>query len=967
MTANSGPRPNRVPYNDWRKVRLPALGRFTPTRPVSVVVPSHGTPAATLARTFAALEGQTYPRRLFEVVLVDDGSTPPLAPPATPLSIRLVRQPRCGFGLARARNAGARAAAHDILLFLDADVLVEADWLVAHARWHHTVADVVTVGRYADVAAAGVDPEAIRGRLGSLADMFSASAAVPRPGEEHLLRTNMLTTRADDPYRALLGGNFGIGHPFYEQVGGHDESFQRWGLEEIEFGYRAHARGGLFAPVPEAFGWHQGQATAGERAEHRRNLKLQRAKCANLIAHGAMRRAQPGRGYAVPAHVVTLAADAWLWSGDGIDRLLGAVATALADRESDLVVRVQAPGQPDSGDGAVWLREMFGADPRVRVAAKPALDEYPLSPFHVTVPPAAVARGFGRNLVRRLRRRLDSAVRAEVALPGGGVVSITRVWVLHRAGRLGAPPMEFGEVKALPLRVLGRKVSRHHAEAEPIGYPTAVERLRDRAREVRGGGELVAFAHWLVALARRRRAAGGSACQVRGGLGSSAPPTLWQRGIGRLRVAWWRLRSARRRARALASHAVGSAIPGSAFDLAGFNPIGWRRPEMRANRDTVAALGPLTRLPPGSRATRVVRPGDLRRLRRISHVEDIAALHRDVGTRARALARLAGAGVATHLLDRCRRLESLLGAELFELMASPPPDGDWTRRELHDVRMQRASLRQHSSWAHARRLGKLPFPALSVLLATKRPRLLGWTLAGVARQTYPSIELILGLHGGGFEGVEQRLEAFPHPCTIVRAEAAEPLGAVLRRLGAAASGTLVAKMDDDDLYGPNHLWDLVLAREYSQADLVGKWLEFVYLAERDRTISWRNGASERYQTSQLAGPSLLLARDILDQAGGWQPTSSGVDRALQLDVLRVGGRVYRTHSAGMLMIRHGHGHTWDDATTRSFLARADRVWPGFDPSRAGVEPLPQFHPALASPSDQDPSSGGADGARMFST
>ena len=927
---------------------MPALGEFAPTRPVSVVVPSYGTPAATLARTFAALEGQTYPRRLFEVVLVDDGSTPPLVPPATPLSVRLVRQPRRGFGLARARNAGARAAAHDILLFLDADVLVEADWLAAHARWHHTVADVVTVGRCADVTVAGLDAEAIRGRPGSLAALFGARSAVPRPGEEHLLRTNMLTTRADDPYRALLGGNFGAGRPFYEQVGGHDESFQRWGLEEIEFGYRAHTRGGLFAPVPEAFGWHQGQATEAEHVERQRSLKLQRTKCANLIAHGAMRRAQPGRGYAVPAHVVTLAADASLWRGDGIDRLLGAVATALADRESDLVVRVQAPGQADGGDGAVWLREMFGADPRVRLAAKPALDEYPLSPFHVTVPPAAVARGFGRNLVRRLRRRLGSAVRAEVALPGGGVVSITRAWALHRAGRVGAPSTEFGEAKALPLRVLGRALSRHRAEAEPIGYPTAAERLRDRAREVRGCRELAAFARWLVALARRRRVAGGYARQVRRGLGSSAPPALWRRGLGRLRVAWWRLRSARRgrRARALAGHAVGRAAPDPAFDLTGFNPIGWRRPEARANRDTVAALGALGRLPPGSRATRVVRPGDLRQLRRISHVEDIAALHPDVNTRARVLARLAGAGVATHLLDRCRRLESLLGAELFGLMSSPPPGGDWTRRELHGVRMQRASLRQHASWARARRLGALPFPALSVLLATKRPRLLGWALAGVARQTYPGIELILGLHGGGFAGLERHLEAFPHPHTVVRAEAAEPLGVVLRRLGSAASGTLVTKMDDDDLYGPDHLWDLVLAWAYSQADLVGKWLEFVYLAESDRTITWQNGASERYQTGQLAGPSLLLARDTLGRVGGWQPASSGVDVALQRDVLRAGGRVYRTHGAGMLMIRHGQDHTYD-ATTRCFLARADRAWPGFDPRRAGAEPLLQFHPALA--------------------
>lgn len=945
MTATPCPVPNRAPRNDWRQVPLPALAEFAPTRPVSVVIPSYNTPTATLARTFAALEGQAYPPGLFEVVLVDDGSSPPLVPPPTPLAVKLLRQARRGFGLARARNAGAAAAKHDILLFLDADVLVEADWLAAHARWHHAVSDVVTVGRYADVAVDGLDAEGIRARAGSLAQLLAGRAAAPRPGAEHLLRTNMLTT-ADDPYRALLGGNFGVGRPFYALVGGHDESFRRWGFEEIEFGYRAHTRGGLFAPVPEAFGWHQGLATEAERAERRRSLDLQRAKCANLIAHPAMRGPQPGRSYAVPGHVVTLAADASLWRRDGIERLLVAVATVLADRESDLVVRVQAPAQP-GGDGAVWLREAFGADPRVYIAAKPALAEYPLAPFHIVASPPAVARGFGRDLVRRLRRRLAGAVRAEVAFPGGGTVSITRTWALHRAARVGgAAPADFGDAKTLPRRVLGRALADRRATAESLGHPTAAQRLRVRVREVRGWRELAAFARWSWAIAPRRLRRRAAQAVPR------LPPSLWQRGIGRLRVAWWRLQRARRsrRARAAAGGKRADAGGGTApaFDLAGFHPIGWQRPQARAKRDAVAALGPLRLLPPTGRASLVVRRGDLRRLRQISHLEDVAALHPDVVARARVLARLAGAGVATHLLDRCPRLEALLGRELFGLMVSPPASGDFAERELHGVRMQRAALREHSAWACECRLGRRAFPTLSVLLATKRPHLLKWAVAGVARQTYPSIELILGLHGDGFNGLERHLAAFPHPHTVVRAAAAEPLGGVLGRLSAAASGAFVTKMDDDDLYGADHLWDLMLAREYSQADLVGKWLEFIYLARRDRTIAWQNGASERYQTSHLAGPSLLLARDTLERAGGWRPATSGVDAALQRDVLRAGGRLYRTHSAGMLMIRHGRHHTWDDAAAPPFLARADRAWPGFDPHRAGVEPLPNFHPGLAS-------------------
>ena len=126
----AGPRPAAVRCNDWRRVRLPEAATFEPTLPVSVVVPCYEAPDA-LALTLAGLEGQAWPRGLFEVVIVDDGSEPPLKLPALPVSapleVKLVRQERRGFGLARARNAGARAAAHPILVFLDGDVITGID------------------------------------------------------------------------------------------------------------------------------------------------------------------------------------------------------------------------------------------------------------------------------------------------------------------------------------------------------------------------------------------------------------------------------------------------------------------------------------------------------------------------------------------------------------------------------------------------------------------------------------------------------------------------------------------------------------------------------------------------------------------------------------------------------------------------------------------------------------------------
>ena len=161
--------PAGVRGNDWRELSVAAPDRFEPELPVSVVIAYYEAPEA-LELTLAALEGQTYPRELFEVVIVDDGSSEPLvAPTGSPLAVRVVHQEDRGFGLARARNTGARAANCEILVFLDCDMMPEAGWLAEHARWHHAACDALTLGFRTHVEVDGIDAAMVRTRPGSLA------------------------------------------------------------------------------------------------------------------------------------------------------------------------------------------------------------------------------------------------------------------------------------------------------------------------------------------------------------------------------------------------------------------------------------------------------------------------------------------------------------------------------------------------------------------------------------------------------------------------------------------------------------------------------------------------------------------------------------------------------------------------------------------------------------------------------
>ena len=1021
-TATHAPRPNTVRYNDWRQVEVPAVDAFKPTLGVSVVVPYFEAPDK-LALTLAGLEGQSYPRQLFEVVIVDDGSQPPLEQPTSQLNLKVVHQEKRGFGLTRARNNGARAACHDILVFLDGDMIPEAGWLEAHARWHHVVADALTLGFYARVSVEGVDPDTIRHRPASLKELFSDRESDPPWTERQVVRTDNFTSKHDDLFRAVSGGNLGIGKAYFDALGGFEESFDRHGSEDTEFGYRGQTCGGLLVPTPDAFAWHQGRWIE-DRAAKRKNATTQGAKLSNLIAHPDYRRESPGRSFAVPRYVVTIQAD------QGAAQVLDLAEQVLADPLHDLVVRIEMPDEADDDDRA-WLEDTLEPDPRVRVAPKLcALEEFPASPFHVDLPAGTT---YQPGLLDYLHGALGTAVQASHTLADGCSVSITRTWARHRARRTGQQAEDFGDTRTLeepPSRARMRR-SRSSARPEPASADQGSSPLARvvaearRIRDIRSAGRFLKWlsqgVRWWVVRGRKVRAQGRRDRRAQqpikhGDLSGPMSRVLAEaRNVRGLRTgrsfAGWLIRKsrwwianpkARRQASSPAplhpgaSYSLGaeivalgeraqavfaassrvahrvedgrhvdivladtpSAAPAGgaptvilselphlavpAFDPRVHNPIGW----VRSVENRVAALGPRDLLPPGVKANRSLDAADQEVLRRIHHLEDVQAFHPDPVVRAGVLVRLAAMGVPVHIADQAPGLAALLGAELFDLMTADVSYAENPNaRELFSIRLRRIALREHSLGSRARQVCETVLedptqpPAVSVLLATMRPECLSWAVSNVVKQTYPRLELVLALHGPAFEKVDVDRIVADCPTTILRLSEKHSLGSVLNAAVSASTGTLVTKMDDDDLYGADHVWDLVLAREYSGAELVGKGAEIAYASGPDRTILRRRDQSETY-TRGIAGGALLISRSDLQRAGAWRRVRSGVDNALIDDVLGAGGSVYRTHGAGMVLMRNRRAHTWN-AEDHRLLANADEVYDGWRPDLAGMDSVPK--------------------------
>ena len=254
---------------------------------------------------------------------------------------------------------------------------------------------------------------------------------------------------------------------FYQLVGGSDESFTRWGYEDVELAYRAYIRGGLVVLNRNAFAWHQG------RWDQEKNLRgnlMQSGKATRLIAHRTIRGVQPGRIYTVPQYIVTVDAE-HVPAG----RVITTVANLLADHIFDLVVRIEMPADGEAEPFA-QIREAFGMDPRVRIAPLcGALDEFPAAPFHIALSAGVM---FAKDLVSRLRTNLGNAVIATSVLPDGSRVSVTRAW-------------------ALPVAVLKLKAGDPQCAAEPwsIRY-LGWMRLHDRMQDVQSPSEAWAFLEW---------------------------------------------------------------------------------------------------------------------------------------------------------------------------------------------------------------------------------------------------------------------------------------------------------------------------------------------------------------------------------------------------------------------------------------------------------------------------------------
>jgi peptidoglycan/xylan/chitin deacetylase (PgdA/CDA1 family)/GT2 family glycosyltransferase len=205
----------------------------------SVIVPTHQR-RGRVVHNVEALARQELSS--FEAIVVVDGSTDGTADAlrelGLPFPLTVVEQDN--KGAAEARNAGARSAAGEILLFLDDDMEAHPAMLAEHDRSHREGTALV-------VGDMPLHPD-------SPQNLLSWGVGLWADSRRERLTAAGAETGPDD----LLTGQMSISRQAFDRVGGFDTSFTREGLfggEDIDFGLRVVKAGFAVVYNPAAISY----------------------------------------------------------------------------------------------------------------------------------------------------------------------------------------------------------------------------------------------------------------------------------------------------------------------------------------------------------------------------------------------------------------------------------------------------------------------------------------------------------------------------------------------------------------------------------------------------------------------------------------------------------------------------------------------------------------------------------------
>jgi cellulose synthase/poly-beta-1,6-N-acetylglucosamine synthase-like glycosyltransferase len=195
---------------------------------ISVVVCSYNG-AQRIRDCLEGISRLEYPR--FEVIMVDDGSTDNTSEIARQFPVRLIRTEQ--RGLSHARNTGLRAAAGDIVAYIDDDARPDPHWLT-------DLASSFAGTNHAGVGGPNIAP---------ISASFTSECFARAPG------CPVQVLLSDEEAEHIPGCNMAFRRECLEAIGGFDQRFRVAG-DDVDLCWRLQARGWTLGFHPGAMVWH---------------------------------------------------------------------------------------------------------------------------------------------------------------------------------------------------------------------------------------------------------------------------------------------------------------------------------------------------------------------------------------------------------------------------------------------------------------------------------------------------------------------------------------------------------------------------------------------------------------------------------------------------------------------------------------------------------------------------------------
>ncbi|MDR7076117.1 GT2 family glycosyltransferase [Neobacillus niacini] len=269
---------------------------------VSVILPSYNRYPLNMLSLYA-LKNQTFDFSKMEVLLIDDASTDEthlLQNYSAPYPFRYIRN-KTNLGRSKSRNIGIKKARGDILIFLDAEVIVDPDFVKNHYQRHLSNEQLVVTGKNTNKVFSFLFPEFTQSQLGTFEEIVHHSPLVKNRLETNVKKNsnkpvqllfeedcrsfstikhfsvpkkyeqNIMRAFSDDfrlPWISCTTLNHSVKKKLVDSVGGFDEQFIGHGLEDYEYGYRLYKAGTNFSYDPNIYIYHQEHPKEKDWKEH---------------------------------------------------------------------------------------------------------------------------------------------------------------------------------------------------------------------------------------------------------------------------------------------------------------------------------------------------------------------------------------------------------------------------------------------------------------------------------------------------------------------------------------------------------------------------------------------------------------------------------------------------------------------------------------------------------------------------